>query len=203
MTKTVPTPWPQARRLAALTLFCSLLAAAAPLRAGSGDYYECIGADGVAAYSTTPCAKGDRQRRVAAEAPPPTVDLGVRGAPEIRLESGRGGHFYAPVAINGVPMRAVIDTGATAVSIGAGAARRLGLDPARGVTIKTNTANGVGTATAVTLATVEVGGNVVRNVPGLTLAQDLGGGVDVLLGMSFLKNFEVSSDGSIMRLRAR
>lgn len=187
------------RRLAGLMfLFASL-----PAMAGSHDFYECTARDGTVSFSVERCAKGEKQRRVEDDRPPLDKSLGAAKGGVVRLESGGGGHFYATVQINGMPVKVVVDTGATTVSLAPSAAARVGLDTRRGVAVKTQTANGVASATGVMLDSVELNGNVVRNVPGLVTAQEMGPGVDALLGMTFLKHFEVNTDGYVMTLRPK
>jgi len=171
--------------------------------AGAYDYYECAAADGSVSFSVERCGKGERQRRLSDDTPPANHALGQAVGGTVRLESGRGGHFYATAAINGVPVKVVVDTGATTVSIAPKAALRIGLDTTRARPVKSMTANGVAPARAVVLKTVELGGNSVRNVAGLVMSQDMEPDVEVLLGMSFLKHFEVHADGYVMTLRPK
>ncbi|MDD5250610.1 MAG: retropepsin-like aspartic protease [Rhodocyclaceae bacterium] len=171
--------------------------------AGAYDYYECVGPDGSATYSVERCAKGEKQRRVEDDAAPVNRSLGAAAGGIVRLASGPGGHFFATIAINGVPARVMVDTGATTVAISPSAAHRIGLDLQRGRRVRNQTANGVAEATAVVLNSVELGGNVVRNVVGVVMSQDMGKDFDVLLGMNFLKHFEVNSDGYVMTLRPK
>lgn len=186
------------RRTAALSMLVPCLA-----WGGAHDYYECTAPDGSVAHSVERCAKGEKQRRIADDTAPVSRSLGAASGGMVRLESGRGGHFHATAAINGVPMRVVVDTGATTVAISPSAARRAGLDTRRAVPVKNYTANGVASALGVVLDSVELGGNTVRRVSGVVLSQDLGPDEDVLLGMSFLKHFEVNSDGVVMTLRPK
>lgn len=171
--------------------------------AGRFDYYECQAPDGGVSYSIERCAKGERQRRIQDDSPPESMGIGAGKGGVIRLEGRRGAHFYADILINGTPVRAVVDTGATAVAIGPGVARRAGVDLRRGVAGMSHTANGTAATTAVSLDSVELGGNVVRGVAGSVLGQELGGGIEALLGMSFLKHFEVNTDGYVMTLRPK
>jgi len=53
------------------------------------------------------------------------------------------------------------------------------------------------------LNSVELGGNTVQGVPAVVLSQDLGPQEEALLGMSFLKHFEVNADGYVMTLRPK
>lgn len=186
------------RRIVVLSLLSPLLA-----WAGAHDYYECVGTGGAVSYSVERCAKGEKQRRIEDDAAPTSRSLGAVAGGMVRLESAHGGHFYSTANINGVPVKVVVDTGATTVAISPAAARRVGLDTKRGVAVKSYTANGVAAGTAVTLDTVELGGNVVRGIPCVILAQDLGPQEEALLGMSFLKHFEVNTDGVVMTLRPK
>lgn len=185
------------------------LAAALPLLlplsclAGAHDYYECVAANGAISYSVERCAKGEQQRRVEDNTAPASRSLGAAIGGTVKLEGSRGGHFYTTAIINGVPVRAVIDTGASIVSISPAAATRIGVDTRRGVQAKSYTANGTASVTVVTLNSVELGGNVVRNIQGSVLSQELGPDTEVLLGMAFLKHFEVNTDGVVMTLRPK
>lgn len=171
--------------------------------AGSHDYYECTSPDGNAHFSVDRCTKGEKQRRITDDqAPPASHSLGITSGATVRLESSRS-HFFAKASINGVPMRVVVDTGASTVAISPSAARRANLDMQRGVPVKSYTANGVASAQAIQLQSVELGGNTVRNITGVVMSQELGPDIDALLGMSFLKNFEINTDGMVMTLRPK
>ena len=70
---------------------------------------------------------------VAAEAsrqePPQRQSSGYR---EASLEADQRGQYAAGVLINGVPVRMLVDTGASEVCVSASTARRLGLSPSGG-----------------------------------------------------------------------
>jgi aspartyl protease family protein len=171
--------------------------------AGAYDYYECVGPGGDVSYSVERCPKGQKQRRVEDDTAPVTRNLGAASGGVIRLQSGPGGHFYATANINGMPMRVVVDTGATLVAISPSAARRAGIDTRRGTQGTSYTANGAAAVTLVTLESIELGGNTVRQVRADVMSQDLGPQAEVLLGMSFLRHFEVNTDGVVMTLRPK
>lgn len=185
------------RFLAALLLF-PVLASAGPY-----DYYECVGSDGEISFSVERCGKGDAQRRIRDDVAPESRNLGPAGGGLVRLQSGPGGHFYTTAVINGTPMRVLVDTGATDVAVSPNAARRARIDPRRGVQGTGYTANGTTAMTSIVLDSVELGGNTVRQVRAVILSQDLGPHEEVLLGMSFLKHFEVNTDGAVMTLRRK
>ncbi len=122
------------------------------------------------------------------------LESGVR---EVMLRRNRSGHYVANGRINGQPVRFLLDTGATTVSVPAGLAKPLGLD--RGRPQLANTANGVVTTYATRLDNVQLGELSVDNVraninPGMR-------GDEILLGMSFLKHLEFTQRGDTLTIR--
>ncbi len=117
------------------------------------------------------------------------------------LKSGQGGHYFVTASVNGRDIKAVVDTGASAVALSYADAERIGLKP-RLLTydVPVSTANGLGMAARVTLREVEIDTVRVDNVQGLVL-QD--GAIDVtLLGMSFLgklRGFSVENGRLILK----
>ncbi len=118
------------------------------------------------------------------------------GAREIAVPVARDGHYYVDGTINGVPLRFMIDTGASYVSVGAAFARAAHLP--KGVPGTFSTANG----------TVE--GEIVKNqevraegfrVSGLSVAVTPAMDAPGLLGQNFLRRFEVSQSAGVLRLR--
>lgn len=110
------------------------------------------------------------------------------------------GHFLAEGAVNGVPVRFVVDTGATVVALPAADANRIGLDYRRGARGTTQTANGPVSVYQVRLESVRVGGIELQNVDGIVIES----GLPVpLLGMSFLNRMEMRREGQTMTLTRR
>jgi aspartyl protease family protein len=113
---------------------------------------------------------------------------------------GRG-HFVAAGTVNGAPVRFLVDTGATVVSMGAGDAIRAGIDfRNQGQPAMTMTANGPAQVWRVKLRDVRVGDLVLNDVDGAVHSIDM---PVVLLGMSFLNRMEMKREGSTMTLRKR
>ena len=101
------------------------------------------------------------------------------------LEADQHGQYAAEVSINGVPVRMLVDTGATQVCVSASTARRLGLSPSGGRKLLIQTANGQSTASPTTLKSLNFDGLYMNDVEALILAPEAG---EVnLLGESFLK----------------
>jgi len=128
------------------------------------------------------------------------VGLGQSTVAATVLRADGRGQFMVKAVINGVPVPAVIDTGASGVLVNWDQALQMGIDPRQGQRVITQTANGRATVYAVTFARVQVGDIVLVNVPGAVAE----GGADrlpiVLIGMSFLKHVEMRRSGDTMTL---
>lgn len=128
--------------------------------------------------------------------------LGVEdGRPTVTLDKGIDGHFEARILVNGTPVRAVVDTGATSTVLTAEDARAAGFDPdALNYTVPVATANGKAAAAAVRTDELALGAIVRKNMPVLVAAQ---GSLDQsLLGMNFistLSGFDMRGDRMILR----
>lgn len=105
------------------------------------------------------------------------------------LTMGPGGHYEGTFRMNGKPVEAMVDTGASLVAINISTARRLGFSPAaldfRHVV---NTANGSIKAAHIVLDRVEIGSIRVREVDAFVL--DDKALSSTLVGMSFMKKLK-------------
>ena len=123
-------------------------------------------------------------RPAAAPEPAPSASA-AKESRRVSIPANRDGHFVVTALLEGRPVDAMVDTGATSVAITEATARRLGIFPRRDqFTLQVATANGVVQAAPVTVREVRGGAVAVRNVkaivvPGDALALDL-------LGMTFL-----------------
>jgi aspartyl protease family protein len=134
----------------------------------------------------TPASAARATESVAAEAPPPEAPRRQSsGYREASLEADQRGQYAAGALINGVPVRMLVDTGATEVCVSASTARRLGLSPSGGRKRLIQTANGQSTADPTILRSLSLDGLYMNDVEALILAPQAG---EVnLLGESFLK----------------
>ncbi|GHU06573.1 hypothetical protein FACS1894158_13410 [Betaproteobacteria bacterium] len=121
------------------------------------------------------------------------------GPARVVLTADSRGHFLANGTINGKAVRFMVDTGASLVSLGAGDARRLGIDPSKGVQGISTTANGQTVISRVKLDSVRIGDIELHNVDGAVHQQDM----PALLGMSFLNRMEMQRNGDSMILIRR
>lgn len=116
------------------------------------------------------------------------------------LTADANGHFLVVGTINGAPMRFLVDTGATVVSIGKSDAVRANVDYLKGQPGMTMTANGPARVWRVTLNSVRVGDVLLNQVEASVHEHDL---PIALLGMSFLNRMEMKREGVTMTLKKR
>lgn len=122
------------------------------------------------------------------------------GNTSLVLTSDSQGHFQTTGSINGFTIRFLVDTGATSISLGAGDARRMGLDLSKAERGVSQTANGQTVVHRVKLATVKVGDIVMHNVDGVVHSQEM---PFALLGMSFLNRTDMQREGDTLTLKKR
>ena len=124
--------------------------------------------------------------------------VGADGTPELVVRRDRGRGYVAPGTVNGVDVEFPIDTGATGVAIPPAVARRLKLR--RGPKVEITTASDVIPGHLVILDEVSVGPLTLKRVRGSVSEHMIGD--EVLLGMSFLRHFDLSQRGHSLTLRA-
>ncbi len=118
----------------------------------------------------------------------------------VTLAADPRGHFITEGAINGNPVRFLVDTGATMIALSASEAVRLGIDYRKGQRGMSSTAGGMVPTYRVRFDSVRLGGIEISGVDGVVLEQ----GLDIaLLGMSFLNRVEMKRDGHTMVLIRR
>lgn len=143
-------------------------------------------------------AGGRRSLRLG-EAP---VRVGGSGTGQrVVLKADARGHFVSSGQINGRIMQYMVDTGASTVAIGRPDAQRMGLKfEEQGQSVRMNTANGVAQGWRMRLDSVRVGDVELRGVDAIITPQPM---PYVLLGNSFLREFEMSRNGDEMMLLKR
>ena len=128
--------------------------------------------------------------------------LGVEnGRPTVTLDKADNGHFEARILVNGTPIRAVVDTGATSTVLTSEDAQAAGFNPAAlSYSVDVSTANGMARAATVRTDQVAIGGIVRKDMSVMVAAPGM---LDQsLLGMNFigsLSGFDVRGDRMILR----
>ena len=102
--------------------------------------------------------------------------------------------------INGHAVQLIVDTGASAVSLSAEQAQRMGLNYQKGQPIQMSTANGIVPAWRLKLASVRIGDVMVYDVDSVVSAGSM---PFVLLGNSFLSRFQMTRNNDQMVLEKR
>jgi aspartyl protease family protein len=142
----------------------------------------------------------DGKRRVLQIGQHHRASVPVSTRPKVTLAADVRGMFFAEGAINGSPVRFMVDTGATFVSMSARDAARLGVDFHKGRPVLMQTANGRVMSYLVRLDRVKVGDIEFNGIEAVVGEQDM---PYTLLGMSFLNRLEMQRDGASMTLIRR
>jgi aspartyl protease family protein len=118
--------------------------------------------------------------------------------PSVTLYADAQGHFQSECQINGVPLKFIVDTGATTVALNSGDAKFAKIDYKRGIPTQISTANGVVIAYRVTIGSLKIGSITLNQVE----ASVLEGGSPplVLLGMSALNRMDMKRQDIAMTL---
>ena len=128
-----------------------------------------------------------------------TNDNSYAGQDVVELKREPDGHFYADVEINNMPIRILVDTGASGIALTRDDARRAGLPVSVGMfDVVGEGASGDVKGEYAMLDTVRLGKETARQVPAIVLD----GGNQSLLGQSFLRQFdsvEIKGDRMILR----
>lgn len=124
------------------------------------------------------------------------------GRSQVTLYAGGGGHFVADGFINDVPVRFLVDTGATSIAMNSRVADRLGIDYKRtGKQGVSQTASGFVRMYSVKLGKVQVGEITMHNVDAGVIEGNFP--TETLLGMSFLGQLDMKREGEKLELKQR
>ena len=129
------------------------------------------------------------------------LSIGQSSTAELVVPVARDGQFRVTAYINGRPVPAIIDTGATFVSMSARTAASLGIEYSRGRPGVNHTANGSVASFHILLPVVQIGDMSVQNVPASVLESAIGKDDVVLVGNSFLRYLQMTREGDTMVLR--
>lgn len=111
------------------------------------------------------------------------------------------GMYYIAGRINGRPIRFLVDTGATYLTMSGSQAQKIGIDYTKGVKGFANTAAATVPVWQVTLDNVSIGGIRASNVEATIIEGSRPH--DALLGNSFLKHTRLQRTGNVMELQQK
>ncbi len=132
------------------------------------------------------------QDAAAGNAEAPAMQIESNGVLELRVQAD--GHYYADSTVDGVPIRFVIDTGATVTMLGKPAMGKVQISNCS--MAKVNTANGIIDACFGTVRELRIGPHVIYNA---TVSLNPNSETN-LLGMSVLGKFKLNSANGVMRI---
>lgn len=174
----------------------------APKAVAVGDTWQGVKVISVGSDQVVVEVGGKRQTVRMGEAPVSVGGAGGGGGggSQIVLTAGSGGHFVTQGSINGRSVQFMVDTGATAVAMGAAEAQRIGLKFEQGQRVMSSTANGVVPSYLVKLDRVRIQD---VEVYGVDAVVSPGGMPYVLLGNSFLTRFQMKRENDQLTLTKR
>lgn len=119
----------------------------------------------------------------------------------VALIADSRGHFVTGGTVNGMPLRFLVDTGASVIALSTDDAKRAGVNYLAGARGEAQTANGTTAVYMVKLDAVQVGEITLNNVDAAVIEGDK---LPVsLLGMSFLNRMEMKRSGDTLTLIRR
>jgi len=126
----------------------------------------------------------------------------AKGHDDVLIFRDRWGMFKTVGSINGLPVKFLVDTGASSIAMNSAQARRLGIDfRVQGEPIYVSTASDVTRAYQLKLDVVKVGAIQLRNVTAVVM--DGAQPTEVLLGMSFLGRVAMINESDKLILRRK
>lgn len=129
-------------------------------------------------------------------APKPPSITEIHDGLKITIERSHDAHFRIPGRINGIEVVFLVDTGATTIAVSEGVARAAQLPVLN--TVITQTAGGQSTGYFTSIENIEIGDAQFEDFSAIIIPDMVG--VDVLLGMNFLKNFSIKQEQQHMTL---
>jgi aspartyl protease family protein len=115
--------------------------------------------------------------------------------------AAENGHFFASVSVNGLPLRGVVDTGATVLTLSSAHARSAGIDLSRASTGTAVTAQGTVQTRQTTINTLRLGDIVLHNIDAMVIDGNFP--PIPLIGMNVLQRFTMQREADRLTLIQR
>ena len=131
-----------------------------------------------------------------------TASFAKKQVQHVQIYKNHRGMYTTVGSINGLPVKFMVDTGASAIALNRTEASRLGIPYLlEGRKIYVRTASGGSAAFAVKLDSVKIGDLLQRNVDAFVVDGDEP--TTALLGMSYLERVNIKNDGHVLTLEQK
>ncbi|MCL1960951.1 MAG: TIGR02281 family clan AA aspartic protease [Desulfovibrionaceae bacterium] len=177
-----------------------LVGSGAPHAVAPGETWQGVKVVSTGGEQAVVLVDGQRITLRVGEAPASIGQDGLSSDDRIALTADSRGHFFAQGSINDLPVRFLVDTGASVVAISQAEAERLGLNYKRGRQVRTITANGPAMGWVFRIPALRIGDVVSYEVDAIVTPAPM---PMVLLGNSYLSRFNMRRDGDQMTLIKR
>lgn len=149
--------------------------------AAQAELYKCVRADGSTAYQDAPCAAGATGKTL--------VVPKSNSASIVSMTPDSRGHFHTRLSINDVEVEAIVDTGASQLTMSVATARAMNISSKDGSLGVGQTANGMVRTYNTTVPMVKIGGIELHDVD-ICVIQS----APTLIGMSVLSRLKMSQE---------
>lgn len=119
----------------------------------------------------------------------------------LTLQADGRGHFWTTININGLPLRGLIDTGATSIALSSQQARQIGLEYRQGAQSTVSTASGTVQAYNVVINEIRIGDMVLYQIPAMVLEGAFPR--EPLIGNTLLNRLNMNRQGDLLTLSKR
>ncbi|WP_459991115.1 retropepsin-like aspartic protease family protein [Methylosoma difficile] len=150
---------------------------------------KCKKPDGEYTYQKAPCAE-NTEAVTSWTAPVETRKTNI----PLVLEQSYGGHYFLDSEVNGIPVKFVVDTGATLVSLPLSLAESADITCKKQILMET--ANGASLACTGIIKKLKFGSFTLKEVD-VAIVPNLS---SPLLGMNILEKFKITQQGNTMRI---
>lgn len=157
---------------------------------GERTIHKCKNQHGELVYQKSPCAEN------AETVTSWTAAIETKKAKSsLVLEQDRGGHYFLDTEVNDMPVKFVVDTGASVVSLPSSVASAANI-ACNGENISVETANGLTSACTAVIARLKFGSFLLKDVTA-AIVPNLG---QPLIGMNILEKFNITQVDNKMKI---
>lgn len=175
----------------------------AEFKAGQEKFTLKIGDNRNSTINTTPAPQQISGAQSAPNASAVPTNLSATSNRVVVNASDGGSHYVTDGFYDGKPVKFILDTGASMVSMGIDDAIRLGINYAEGKEVFAETAGGRVPSYLIKAPSVTVGSITIRDVDTIVASSSFGKGKTMLLGQSFLSKVRLIQEQGQMILESK